>query len=375
MKIMHIADIHLDSAFSGFDISQAEKKRAALRDCFKEAFCIAKERGVKLILIAGDLFDTPFCSFATRKTVFDAIASVGCPVVISPGNHDYYNKNGTYADKNLPENAFVFTSGELGRFDFDELGISVIGYAFTSDKYEENPLTQDVPLSKENVNLLCAHAELGSSLMRYAPISPNAIARCGFAYAALGHVHIAPKPTVVGETLIAYSGFLQGRSFDELGEGGAYIVDLDLANKKAALERVVLSKMTYEIEKIDISGSSSDEEVIDKINQVVETKYTNKESVALRVRLFGSIPSEYSLDEQRIATDERFSDFALLQIRNETVSNFDLEHLEKDMTVRGEVYRKLLPLLQSEDEGERKRASLALKLALAALDKREFGVN
>ena len=231
MKIMHVADLHLDSAFSGFEKDRADQKRAELRECFVDTMKLARERAVDLVLIPGDLFDTPFCTSSTRKVVFEAIESVGCPVVIAPGNHDYFNKNGTYNDKLIPENAYVFTSSELGRFDFDELGVSVVGYAFTSDRYEENPLSGEVPLSDENVNLLCAHAELGTGFSKYAPVSANAIAKYGFAYAALGHVHSPQEPIKVGGTVIAYTGFAQGRSFDETGKGGAYIVDIDRETK------------------------------------------------------------------------------------------------------------------------------------------------
>jgi DNA repair exonuclease SbcCD nuclease subunit len=335
---------------------------------------IAKERGVKLILIPGDLFDTPFCSAQTRKMVFDAIADVEIPVVIAPGNHDNYNKNGTYADKNLPENAFVFTSSEIGRFDFDDLGISVLGYAFTSDRYEENPLSFDVPLSTENINILCAHTELGVPLSRYAPMSPSSILRHGFVYAALGHIHTPEKPIQIGNTIIAYSGFAQGRSFDELGEGGAYIVDIDLENKRTTLERVKLSSMNYEIERVDITSLSNDDDVARKIDDVVNEKGYGQET-ALRVILKGAIPSDYSINENAIKGALVSRNLALLQIRNETVANFDLADLENDITVRGEVYRSLLPLLNSEDESERQKGALTLKFALAALDKREFGID
>lgn len=374
MKIMHIADLHLDSAFSGFEKSKAEEKRAELRDCFARAMRIAKEQKVELVLIAGDLFDTPFCSLATRKAVFDAMDSVGCPIVISPGNHDYYNKNGTYADEKLPENVYVFTSNEIGRFDFDDIHISVLGYAFTSDRYEESPLSLDVPLSKENVNILCAHADLGAPLSKYAPLTPSAISAPGFTYAALGHVHMAPEPLKMEKTTIAYSGFAQGRSFDELGEGGAYIVDMDLEEKTVSLSRIPLSKTIYKMEKVDISTMSSDQEVVKKICEVIsDCKYD--ENVALRVRLVGSIPSDYAINTLKIASDESIPPLALLQIKNESVANFDLEHLKTDMTVKGEVYRKLLPLLESSDEQVRQKASLALKFALSALDKREFFVD
>ncbi len=374
MKIMHIADFHLDSAFSGFSKEMAEKRREELRLCFVRAMKLAKENDVKLVLIAGDLFDTPFCSAMTRKVVFDAISDVGCPVVITPGNHDYYNKNGTYADKNLPENAFVFTSNELGRFDFDELGISVVGYAFISDRYEENPLSNEVPLSRENINIFCAHTEIGVPLSKYAPMSVSSVSKYDFVYVALGHVHTPQEPIKVNNTLVAYSGFAQGRSFDELGNGGAYIVDIDVENKSATLERVTLSSMDYEIERVDITGISCDLDVAKKVECVIREKGYG-ENTALRVVFAGSIPSDYSINENAIRDMLASLHIALLQMRNESVSNFDLSDLENDITVRGEVYRALLPLLNSDDANERQKGSLALKFALAALDKREFGVD
>ena len=374
MKIMHLADFHLDSAFSGFDKVEADLRRAELRECFVRAMKIAKENGVELVLISGDLFDTPFCTSATRRVVFGAIKDAACPVVIAPGNHDYYNKNGTYADKDLPENAFVFTSSELGRFDFDDLGISVLGYAFSSDRYEENPLINEVPLSTENINLLCAHTEIGVNFSKYAPMSVQAISKHDFVYAALGHVHIKGEPLSIGGSVIAYSGFPQGRSFDELGEGGAYIVEIDRETKAVSLERINLSSMTYEIERVDITSLSNDEDVIREISKVVEAKWYG-EKTALRVYLIGSIPSDYTPNINRILEDSAFSKLLLLQIKNECVQSFDLEHLEKDLTIRGEVYRQLLPLLNSDDENERQKASLALKFALAALDKREISLD
>ena len=374
MKILHIADFHLDSAFSGFEKDVADKKREELRECFAKTMALVKERDVKLVLIAGDLFDTPFCSGATRRAVFDAIERAGVPVVIAPGNHDYYNKNGTYSDRGLPENAFVFTSSELGRFDFDELGVSVVGYAFTSEKYEKNPLAEDIPTSEDNINILCAHAELGSHVSRYAPISANAIARAGFVYAALGHVHNPPKPAYAGATLIAYSGFPQGRSFDELHDGGVYLVDIDPDTRAVEYERIITSRLSYEIEKLDVTALSSDSEVAQAIEDLVSLRAYG-EDTALRVILNGAVPSGYTPSQSGIMACKTISPLALLQIKDNTRPSLDLDYLEKDMTVRGEVYRSLLPMLNSEDEYERQKAALALKFALAALDKREFGVD
>ena len=374
MKIMHLADFHLDSAFSGFDKVAADEKRAQLVKCFERALDIADERGVSLILIAGDLFDTPFCSAATKNAVFEAIRNARVPVVIAPGNHDFYTKNGTYAAGNLPENAYVFTSDELGRFDFDALGVSVIGYAFTSDRYEKNPLSGEVPLSEENVNILCAHADLGSPLSKYAPLGTGAIARCGFAYAALGHVHKPQQPTTSGASLIAYSGFAQGRSFDETGDGGALIIDLDTDSKTASYERVILSTFSYEIAELDVTGAERDEDVTCAIENLIELRKYGKHT-ALRVILGGSLASDYTPNCGRLCAGGEALGLALLQIKDRTGGTLDADALETDVSIRGGVYRALKAGLCSDDEAERHKATLALKFALSALDSREFGID
>ena len=375
MKFLHVADFHLDSAFSGFERDVADQKRAELRECFADAMKIAKENEVDLVLMPGDIFDTPYCTANTRKFVFDAIANAGCPVVIAPGNHDYYTKNGIYADRSLPENAYVFNSNELGRFDFDDIGVSVIGYAFTSDRYDHSPLASgDVPLSGFNTNILCAHTELSNGFSKYAPLTTFEIAKYNFAYAALGHVHIAPEPQKVSESVIAYSGFPQGRSFDETGVGGAYLVDYDPKSGTTRVDRIKLSRMIYQIERVDVTALDCDKDVIERVLEMAKSKNYG-ENTALRVILVGSVSSDYSINEAKLACAKEFSHFALMQIKNDTTANFDLEYLERDISIRGEIYRELLPLLNSVNEEERAKASMALKFAFAALDKREFGID
>ena len=131
--------------------------------------------------------------------------------------------------------------------------------------------------------------------------------------------------------------------------------------------------MSYIIEKLDITSLSRDEDVAAKIDGVIDEKKYG-DDVALRVILIGAVPSSYTVNEKEICKMLAKKQLALLQIKNSSVANFDLADLESDITVRGEVYRELLPLLNSSDEKERQKASLALKIALAALDKREFGV-
>jgi len=55
-----------------------------------------------------------------------------------------------------------------------------------------------------------------------------------------------------------------------------------------------------------------------------------------------------------------------------TTPLFDLDALKKDPTVKGEIVRSLLPLLESAEEEEAHRARTALRYALLALSGKDI---
>ena len=60
MKIIHCADLHLDSKMeSNLDREAAGMRRDELLDTFERMVAYAAEQDVRVILIAGDLFDKP----------------------------------------------------------------------------------------------------------------------------------------------------------------------------------------------------------------------------------------------------------------------------------------------------------------------------
>ena len=61
-----------------------------------------------------------------------------------------------------------------------------------------------------------------------------------------------------------------------------------------------------------------------------------------------------------------------LKLRDRTSPIFGAEYLESDMSIKGELYRTLLPRLSSPDESERRIAADALRIGLLALEGRAF---
>lgn len=368
LKILHCGDLHLDSPFSGLTHARSEARREELRDTFTYMMNYAQSEHIDLLLIAGDLFDSGFVHRDTLTLLCERFAALSCPVLISPGNHDPYTATSLYASGKLPPNVHVFSSALPARRDYPELGVSVTGYAFTSDRYEGNPLDAPYELHPEHLNVLLGHADLNAPLSKYAPLPLRSLEKSGFAYAALGHVHNPPRAVRVGKTTVAYCGVGEGRSFDEPGFGGARLCTIDRTDHgiDVTTKRLIFSRRRYMIEQIDVDGAERDEDIAVRIRERIALQGYGQET-SLRVVLRGAVALQYTPDTERLA-EQCAGELYLLQVKDLTTPVFDADYLRQDKTIRGELFRTLEDQLNSDDEQKRKTAALALQYALSALD-------
>ena len=365
VKILHTGDLHLDSPLSSLEFSLAEAAREEHRGIFEKMMRYAIDEKIDMILISGDLFDGKYITASTKNLVIKYFTEFAKPIVIAPGNHDPYSAVSLYRDGSLPENVYVFSSEDIQVFDFDELGISVYGYAFIGTALTSSPLGKFLPkpcAEGDNKRILCAHADVTSPISSYAPISVANIEAYSFTYAALGHIHNPPE-VKSDRSLINYCGFLFGRSFDELGEGGAYLVTVDENGAKA--ERTVFSERKFIKDTLDVSGAHDNGEISQRIAAYLKEKGYSAET-SLSLSLIGTLPLELSLNHKLLERGEH--GLSLLKIKDMTTPMPDGDYLEGDVSLRGEVYRMLLPRLESSDADERKCACEALRLALCAID-------
>lgn len=360
VKILHTADLHLDSPNSGLGLAAADWVRNEQRRVFSKMMDYAAKGDVDLVLISGDLFDGKYISNETKNLVKSTFAALPCPVVIAPGNHDPYNAVSLYHTGEMPQNVYVFSSEEMQIFDLDEIGVSVCGYAFMTDRLESSPISSFVPRRTAYPLVLCTHADLGATFSKYAPVSVSDIERCNFAYAALGHIHNEPEGLPEN---IKYCGFPTGRSFDELGDGGAYLVTLD--GEKISTERIVFSEHRFMRDRLDVSEAQTSADIEKLIRAYVQTKGYGGET-SLCLELCGTLPLSLAPDLERLAKAD--TPLRQLKLKDATTALPDTKYLEEDLTLRGELYRTLLPKLNSPDADERKSATLALRLGLCAID-------
>lgn len=86
MKVLHTSDLHIGKKLMG------RERYAEYRAVLSEIRSVCRERGVELLLIAGDIFDTYTPSAEAEEIFYSGIKEISevCPVLVISGNHDDY---------------------------------------------------------------------------------------------------------------------------------------------------------------------------------------------------------------------------------------------------------------------------------------------
>lgn len=112
VKLLHAADLHLDSAFSALPPEKAAQRRAEQRLVLERLTALSE--GCAAVLLAGDLFDSARVYRDTLEALRTALAACRCPVFIAPGNHDALLPGSPYLENGWPENVHIFRTAGAG---------------------------------------------------------------------------------------------------------------------------------------------------------------------------------------------------------------------------------------------------------------------
>ena len=357
ITIIHGADFHLDSPFSGLTPKQAVERRQEQRQMLLRLVQCAQEQRADIVLLSGDIFDGETVYRETVEGLADALAQLTCPVFIAAGNHDYYAPRSPYATVQWPANVHVFSSVEVESVVLPDLNCTVHGASFVSPKMDYSPLEGFSAPADGRMHVMTLHGALDGT--DYAPLSPNVIANSGLNYLALGHVHQYSGMKQEGRTSYAYSGCPEGRGFDELGEKGVVCVRLD--ENRIDSQFIPLCRRRYEIISVDVTGAES---VLSAITNNLPD-YTEMDSY--RIRLVG----ERQQDTLNLRTlrQELATKFFSVEIKDNTRPTQMLWARRKEDNLTGLFLQELS--VQIEQQGEDDTLILAVRYGLAALENRE----
>ena len=364
MRIIHAADLHLDSPFDGLSPQQAVERRAEQRSILERLEELARSTGAELVLLSGDLLDGERVYYETTEALKRSLGRMGVPVFIAPGNHDPFTARSPYAAGGWPDNVHIFRSGQMERVELPGLNAVVYGAAFTAPDRADSPLRGFSAPKDGRLHLMVLHGEAdGRADSRYCPISREEIAASGLDYLALGHIHACSGVQYAGGVPWAYPGCPEGRGFDETGEKGVLCGTVEPGGR-VSMDFVPLCTRKYQI--IDLPVESGDDEARIAVKALA---YASAEDLVRFVLTGECDDGGIDLDGLRERCAGRFYS---VSFRDRTRVRQDLWARVNEENLTGLFLRFMRDKLdRCEDEEQAALLQKAVRFGLAALENRE----
>jgi len=235
MKLVHAADLHVDSPMLGlsrYEGAPVERLRGATRRAFEGLVELCLRERARFLVLAGDVFDDDWRDMNTGLWFLKALGrlrEVGTDVVLVRGNHDFQLTAALAWPPYLHE---LSREGESLRFERE--GVVFHGASFPSRHVRESLLPRYCHALQGlcNVGVLHTNATASREHGDYAPCTVEDLLDKGYDYFALGHVH--RRAVLHRAPWVVYPGNLQGRQFREDGAKGCMLVEIDEARVSSA---------------------------------------------------------------------------------------------------------------------------------------------
>lgn len=358
MKLLLFSDLHLDTPFTWAGPGLARSRRQGLRDTLARICAHALEQNVDALVCGGDLYEHERFSPDTGDFLRATLADVGLPVLLAPGNHDWFGPASLYAQLDWSANVHVFTQDRLQPHDLAD-GFTVWGAAHRAPANTDGFLDH-FTVDRSGVNVGLFHGSESAGLMfqesgkaPHAPFSAAQITEAGLAHAMLGHYH-TPKD---GEHH-TYPGNPDPLSFGESGDRGAVLLDFaddgTLTRTRLAVASAVVQDVT-----ITLTGPSNAQEVRDQVAATLAPL-----SGIVRVTLTGEVAP--SLDLQLGDLKDLGPHLELVTRLGTIHVSYDFDALAAEHTVRGAFVNDVLASTTLDDEAKQR----VLVTGLRALDGR-----
>ena len=364
MKIIHCADLHLDSKMTtNLSKEKAKERKNEILRTFTRMIDYAKNNKVKAILISGDMFDTRNVSAVVRNTVRDMmVQNPEIDFLYLRGNHD--SDNFLSKLEELPQNLYMFED-DWTTYAYGNVTISGLELS------PENALTayNSLVLDHNTFNIVMMHGQITGyrNKDKTETISLDDLRNKNIDYLALGHIHSFHIDKIDNRGVYCYPGCLEGRGFDECEQKGFVELDIDMNTLKANVNFVPMGYRTLYIMPVDVTGVHTTQEAAVRISQVIKEKAYASSSM-VKIVLCGEIDVECELDLSFL--EEQFSDyFYFLKVADETKILINYQDYEGDVSLKGEFVRMVMEADLTEEE-----KSMVIRAGIQALQGEEISI-
>lgn len=374
-RLMHIADLHLGWRPRDLASDIAHQIRVERDDLLRQAVDVALEQGVQLLLIAGDLFEhhePDARTVAYALTQLQRLHAAGIGIVTVPGNHDEL----TYAQSVYRTEAerwpgVLVTRPEPGPVTTLDVGgarVGISGVAYVGGVTPTHEPIASLPHANADIHIGVMHGTWSSAAQRPGdpfssgrslPIDAAAMARSGYHYLALGHLHVPQQIRLQGVGWAVYPGCVGGKGPRDVGSNHWTLIDVDSHNVRVH---------THPAQVAPVWQRDLDVGAFDDANALEAAIVSLGDARTwARISLRGSLA--FALDLERVRERAAVA-FRHLELEDRThdVAGAWMATWAAQPTVRGAFVRRMQWLLSEASEpAEREKIVRALRLGLAAL--------
>lgn len=366
MKILHCADLHLDSRMSAnLAKAQARERQAELLHTFVRMIKYAEDNRVDAVIIAGDLYDTKNISAAARNAVRDAILHhPDIDFYYLKGNHDAESFLAQLEE--MPDNLKLFGEDWISYTADDSGDVVITGAELGRDNRDS--LYSTLSLNREKFNIVVLHGQETEQAVKDGAetINLRRLRDNGIDYLALGHVHSYKEGELDSRGVYCYPGCLEGRGFDECGEHGFVMLDVDGQARTCSREFVPFAGRKLYTRGVDITDCMTTTDIARKIEEELQKADYSPECL-LKIVLEGCVDVECEKNIEFLR--KQFADsFYFVKIYDETQLNVDYNAFALDQSLKGEFVRTVRA---AEDLSEEEKASI-IRYGIQALAGEEF---
>lgn len=358
MRLLLFADVHLDTPFTWAAPVVARARRQAIRDAVSRTVELASELQVDALCCAGDLYEHERARPDTGEFLRAAFEQVPCPVLLAPGNHDWYGPGSLYRQVRWSPQVTVFATDRLAPYELAD-GFTVWGAGHCAPANTDGFL-DGFRVERGGISVGLFHGSerggfvrQGSSKVPHAPFNGDQIPAAGLAHALVGHFH---RPQL--GAWHTYPGNPEPLAFGETGERGAVLIDVAADGSVRRGVHPVGTSPWHDV-RVDVDRA----EHAGAVREQVRAALAAVEGI-VRLTVAGEVAPGVDVSSLEFAGLGSHLDG--LVVRPLQISaGYDLDSLAREQTVRGHFVRDVLASELSPEQQRR-----VLSAGLLALDGR-----
>lgn len=352
MKIIHCADLHLDSKIDSLPTDKSKIIREEVMRSFERLCDYAHQNDVSVVIIAGDMFDSAKISSKAKSRVITAIKKhPEVTYLYLTGNHD---EESLLQSEKMPENFKMFNE-RCTTYRFGVVAITGMSARNENAQYSYDSLE----LGESDINIVTLHGQIAGykSKEKASVISLPLLKDKNIDYLALGHIHSYAKGRLDNRGIYAYSGCLDGRGFDETGEKG--FVLLEIIDGKIVDKFIPFAPRYFYEKEVTIENVDNWYTFRDDLIDSLKSSYNRDSLIKLVLKGNRKLNLDIDIEGLNSILNEYFF---YTKICDKMTLSLTEEDFSNDKSVRGEFVR----LVWSSDLPEEKKSAI-ITLGLNAL--------